>query len=1327
MSLELTSAEATAFDSLWKMWEAAPDNELEATLRFPNGDPLNYTSFLNIVKYLRSLGLQETVQAPKLNIMVAGGLRFTLVGEGVVSAYCRDNTLRGKPFHVVKKDKKITTTGISETDLKEYGVRIKLRRELPLSMDDPYVIDALSRWSSLPKSFRYIQRFSFTSGQHKGIQFDLSFVRENVKDRRGQYVQSSTFTGANISKQPIHYEAEVEVIRGSAKQKSLLVGIVTLLRGLQRSYVLVRESVKQSVLELLSSQTGSRRFPGSQPVTLGKENISMDTESSIPNIRYGDYNVTDKADGLRCLLVIAKDGRAYMVDRNLDVYGTDRRLDEAMTPEWAGAVLDGEWVTHNAEDKPMSRYYAFDIYNGKRGEDVTERPFLVREQVATSRLASLTAAVAALDGSTKTASSIPAHHSMSFHIKTFEYPADPSDPTAIFKKAGDVLDRLKTDAPYHTDGLIFTPNSMGLPRRGGKWIHQFKWKPASQNSVDFLVITEKERGVDGKPTQTELVNTALNEDTQQIVRYKTLRLYVGSSIDPALEDPRNTVLMKKPYPIAKDRGAGEYHPIVFRPQPPDPFASYSYVALNAGATDAAGAAPKSGAIASLDDTMYTLEGDPISNKSIVEMVYDPKKPAGWRWIPLRVRWDKTDQFQRREVGGTLNSEDVALDVWNSIHDPVTEYMIRTGAITEETIEYVGAAAGATAYYQRRASQTDLYKIRGLAKFHNQYIKETLLLSKAITPGAKLLDMSVGQAGDIHKWFGARVGFVLGCDIAETGLTDRKNGAYGRYLNYIIERKGAVPPMVFVQADSTLHYKDGAAGMSPMDRAILRTLWGESDPSAPPMIQDLTGAAAGGFDVAAMMFALHYVFKDRASIDGFLRNLSESVRVGGYFVGCGFDGATVAGLLRDLPIGGVKHGAEDRSDLWTITKQYDDSGSGVLPATEDGLGRAIDVRFISIGNAYTEYLVSWEYLVQRMGEIGFDLLYETELAALGLQHSTNMFKDSHSMAFSQGLNFPMSPALSTFSFLNRWYIFKRRSTGASVPLTAPGVDAAATLEERAELAGPMTATLVAPAPQPAAAPAEDAAVVGETLEEVLPEELAEVMEEAPEGAAPESAEGPALALADGPAYAFYHKSAAKDDLKLKDKHWRRYLSTYAPYKYRDPANPSILYTSLEAAMGAAKYQHATNKPELGAQIFSSVGNIAQETERKKYELGGAAGGAGAVAKSIPEDELAKLIEAEGNAMREESKPASIRKKGAKFDAAAWDGVKERVLVEYVRQRFEGDLHYREILNAVAAQKAKLVYYTAGTTTDMSGSIKDDGRIEGENLYGRALMRAVGLRY
>ena len=152
--------------------------------------------------------------------------------------------------------------------------------------------------------------------------------------------------------------------------------------------------------------------------------------------------------------------------------------------------------------------------------------------------------------------------------------------------------------------------------------------------------------------------------------------------------------------------------------------------------------------------------------------------------------------------------------------------------------------------------------------------------------------------------------------------------------------------------------------------------------------------------------------------------------------------------------------------------------------------------------------------------------------------------------------------------------------------------------------------------------------------------------------------------------------------------------------------------MEAAIGASKYTHATNTPELGAQIFSLTGNIHQKYEMKK------------IGKSA--DDIAALAEEEGSDMRDAQKAAAFRKTATKFNQAAWDAVKERVLSNLVRQRYEGDAHFREILNALAAQKARLVYFTAGGATELSGSLKSDGSIEGENLLGRTYMKQVGLR-
>jgi hypothetical protein len=39
-----------------------------------------------------------------------------------------------------------------------------------------------------------------------------------------------------------------------------------------------------------------------------------------------------------------------------------------------------------------------------------------------------------------------------------------------------------------------------------------------------------------------------------------------------------------------------------------------------------------------------------------------------------------------------------------------------------------------------------------------------------------------------------------------------------------------------------------------------------------------------------------MFRDADTLAGFIQNLAETVKVGGYFVGCGFDGDAVARLM-----------------------------------------------------------------------------------------------------------------------------------------------------------------------------------------------------------------------------------------------------------------------------------------------------------------------------------------------------------------------------------------------------------------------------------------------
>jgi hypothetical protein len=1314
MSLELHSAEITAIGALWTAWEGSSDTEIEAAFK-----SLDYTTFLNVIKYLRSIGLVEEPQETKLNIMLANGLRFTLMGDAPIRAYCRDNTLSGKAFHVIKKTKKIATRdGLADVDLNEYDVRIKIRREQLLDMTNHQVVDALKKWSTLPKSFRYIKRFQFKSAAHAGIVFDASLVRESKKNTAGTYITSVNFAGANLMKQPMHYEVEVEASHGASKT-SLLIGITTVLRGIQKSYMLVRNSIKNAVKEQLAAQTGQRNsFPGPQPITLKRENMVVEQAADSPNIRYGDYNVTDKADGDRCFLMVARDGKMYMIDRNLNVYNTGRRLGDAATAEWSGAILDGEWVKKDAEGKPISRYYAFDILYGRRGEDVCGRPFFMRpvagEEPVATRHAELTLATNALDKATliidEKKQRVPDHHKLSIHMKDFRTPKEEGNPLGIFEEAAAILNhyaRKDVEHPYEIDGLIFTPNKSPLPKSGGKWVQQLKWKPASQNSIDFLVVTEKERGADGRPSPTELIDIKLREDTDQMVRVKTLRLFVADTMHKALENPRDTVLNEKPYPKLSELKSN-FRPVEFSPSPPDPMGAVCYVAINAGATDAAGAAPEAQTVDSFDDTIFCESGDPINDRTIVEMVYNPRNPAGWRWTPMRVRWDKTERFSRGEILGTMNGQNNANDIWVSIHDPVTEKMITTGAVTDDSIIEAAASVSAVAYYQRRAPQRDLMKVEGLANFHNQFVKQ-LLISRALQKkGSSLLDTSVGQAGDLHRWVDMSPSWVLGCDIAEAGLTENKNGAYRRYLDKLIRSRGTIPPMLFVQADSAKNYADGTAGQTPLDRTILRALWGDVDAETPPAVKRLAGYGGRGFDAASCMFAIHYFFKDSATLDGFLGNIARTVKMNGLFVGCCFDGDSVAALLKDQPVGGVERGVDGGADLWTITKQYED-GTGVVPPTDEGLGRAIDVNFISIGEAYKEYLVSFPYLEQRMKAIGFELLTEEEQGEMGLYSSTDLFGETHKMAASNGRNYPMLPIVQKFSFLNRWFIFKRRRLiGLDAELGPTGLPAA-------KAPG---AAAVAEAVSAAKAAEEEAAE--SVVEEVSPR--TEATDEEADSASPETAESePELSVADGPIYLFSHRSASakKAELKelgIKNKDWRRYLSTYTPFAFTDRMDRSITYPSLEAALASAKLQVASSKPALGPQLFDINGKIHQAIIAEEKALG----------DGITNDQRMEIAAKEAKEIRAAMKSSALKAVGIKkIVEEAWAEQREEIIVDYVRQRFEGDVQFKEILAALAAKKARLVFNSA-SSGELAGNVSEE-EITGDNLYGRALMRAVGLTY
>ncbi len=1332
--MDLYSTESKQLSALIQDWSKRPEQELEAT--FGVGGQVDSTTFLQIAQRLRIKGFEVIPQDDRLSIITPNHIRLSLQGLGVLQSYCRDDKLEGKPFSAMIKDR---TSAESNVDLKEYDVRIKSRREINLSRDDPRVRELIDNWGTLNKAFRLIKRWTFRG---KGIRIDMSMVRSTEKDQKGQYKWVKSFLQNNIFKEPVHYEVEVELLRDENTEtsqgalKSLISGVGEILRAIQKNTLLIRKSVATAVKAEYISLVKSDRFRGVSPITLEVKNMMADIQDGIPNIRSG-YNVTDKADGLRALGFCNKDGELYLIDMAMNVYKTGLRSERC-----ANTLLDGEWVTMSKHEKAINHYLIFDIYYGFNGENVSVLPFADitnLDGAVNTRYNKIKAWQNAWAESNQIVSKgITDTNKLLISIKQFRF-ATPNN-TSIFIACTSVLD---TPRIYETDGLIITTNTSPLPQKPGETFYeQFKWKPSSQNTIDFLVNFEREPGI---PTMEKITN-GIHPKSGQTVRYKTLRLFVGSDKDPAFDNPRNTILLEHNIPREKS-GSNKYKPVLFSPlEFADTMASVCNLLVKID--------PESGeeyvttydegdlmadiAAEITTDTENREElirrglieqkhmvgtGEPIRDRSIVEMRYEPKNEGGWRWIPIRVRHDKTERLLRGTLARTLNSEKVGNSVWNSIHEPVTYSMIRTGAElpTEEEIKDLIKSRETDVtkkYYERKASEEDIMLVRGMLDFHNKYVKNDILYRRLLRGGGKaVLDMACGKGGDLYKWIMNKARVVVGVDTAGENITNNRDGAYKRYLESIVEfGPNRVPQIAFIIGNSARRYINGEAGATPEESNMLRSIFGKYDPegAVPKYIETkMAGSFRPGADVAVCMFAIHYFFENKETLDGLIQNLADTVKVGGYFAGCAFDGMKVFNLLRGIEMGRSKSGKEGDVPIWTITKGYDKEE---LSPDEDSLGLAVDVEFISIGTPHREYLVSFELLQKKLKSVGFELVDKDDLGRMGLNNSTNTFDVSWDMANKSGRKYIMPDSVKEFSFLNRWFIFKR--VGEIEVEEVPEEEE----EKEVPYADSITANTTGNVSE---------AIEKITLEGVDEEEGASAKEEVAVAKTVEqsviSETGAKLPSADKKfteteLFRFGPEARQADLLKIGDVNAGRWLALSAPFPIPDPTDPTVVYPSIEHYMAGMKFKVASNKPDMAKSLMSSSGSIHQTfLGRRRLD------------PSIKPDTQRDydLINEEVTEIKKSMQKTSLNKYRVVFDDSKWIPVKDTYLKDALQYRWNKDARFHKIVDA-AREKGKYLLYSAKvTSTGFSefGGVRDmsSGRIVGENLVGKLIMGLAGFRF
>lgn len=938
----------------------------------------------------------EGVGVISLDISVDGlAERLSIQGAPSVEAFCTNPYSRGSISRTVMAKREVKRVPIPD-----FGLVVNLKHEEALSGEEAAAAEDMLLRSTM--HLRHKQRSSFVSDKY-AFRVDLTVVRQGA-DRPSELMRRTP-----------RYEVEVELVERSTSVKEATSQLERLcmfiLKNVDNTHRILSLPEKDGVLadyqalcHAARAKPGSgspvdaarmRRSPhawflGPKPVTLMSAHLRSPDEDdpSSFSITRG-YNVTDKADGERVLAFINAAGRVYLIDNRLGV-----RDAGVSVPGLAASLLDGEYVdrwkvSEGADIFAVNQaaFMAFDIY-WYQGNAVTAGFYKAKAKTKSK--------TADKDKDTRYELMIWACKQLAdasqgnpirFSAKSFFFSDDIHESV-----------RLCTETPrlYETDGLIFTPNALPVganhereaPVLRGTWRRVLKWKPPELNTIDFLT-------------------RATTDGTSAVSDAATFSLWVG---------------------MAEARGGSDPIGVLSRGQAGGG-AGAAYVEHQFAVTEV----PMEGG------KCVCQNGDPIQSDTVVEFSYQPAEGGGGKWVPLRVRHDKTALYRTtRSIAGAANDYHIARNVMASILDPVSMAMLLG---TDTSAGTSSATAGAEpVYYNRDTARSNLATLPML-NFHNHWVKNHSLIWHLRAAGAKkVLDIACGKGGDLFKYVNAGCRVVVGIDISPDNLLNPDDGAYARLAEMRSRQRdaGSSITAVFLQMDCgkplEAEHMTASGQLRDINSAALGFV---PETRVPRSLAPFYKIATGGFDAACCMFGIHYFFEKPESLDTLAATLRSRVKRGGLLLLTFMDGAEVDRLLARAG-SLVASGKKDGKVIWSIAKRYDALSEDPL----ENYGKSIDVFVESINQTLPEYLVDPRLLRKVLEAHEFQPLSKESAKKLGFASDTGLFGDLfEAMASSAAARgggggggasaekvqsaLGMSADERRFSFLNRWAVFQAR--------------------------------------------------------------------------------------------------------------------------------------------------------------------------------------------------------------------------------------------------------------------------------------------------------------
>lgn len=992
-------------------FQISPKDEFEIIIDPKQMNMSKFTTLLKYIGYQKTKNNLEVIRESVLDANLSENnncFRVSIVGKDNIQSVLNN--------HYQKKNIQVYHSLLQEAKNNNYSIinkvrkgvidhskyRCRLATETPINSSSIKLTDD-DRHNIV---FRYKQRASLIleDTEYGRLRLDVTQVQQSN--------QLSTLISS-----PIIYEAELDLSatkkmtsEGKSVLKKIMDTIRSILGTLQGSEIIITQQEETTVIDEY------KKLVYGEKVNVHQDLYGMQSKSLelipfldvLPNM----YTVTDKADGDRHFLFCVNNS-VYLITNNLSVRKLNTKVENVNN-----TLIDGEVIF--TTNKLI--FLGFDILFDK-GIDMRVEPNLATRYL---RLKSMMETIAdikypwidlsptdkfSIEGQVKyheenmdkhyelLSKIVDSKENNIIFLKYFIFPTG-GDKSEIYAYALSMWNKytLTYKLPYNLDGLIFTPLKQKYTRNLDEIKYKiYKWKPKEKNSLDLYIEFERDPKTQDIVVAYDNSNITKEDDEfgdapeAKDTLYQIANLFVGRN--------NQETNLEIPVPFKRDEGLNQ---------------AYLYLS---------------------DGAVKDIEGNIIQDKTVVEFAYDivdntePKK----RWIPLRTRFDKTERVQKfkRNYG---NNDKIANSIWQSMNflidmsdfkllgNPETHIEHSSTLRTKLTAKDIAIYRANDAYYQRH---TDI--ARGMRDFHN-FVKSQYIYNYCAQLEDKKLDVcdiGFGEAGDIQKYYHAKVKTLTGIDINADGLFSAgSSSAIGR-LKTFKKKFPNFPPVELVHANFGISLFDvdkHAKGLPNM-----------TDNSKKILAKVITKK----YDVISAMFMLHYLFKDDDTAKNMLDNL-KILKENGYMLACLFDGKLLNEEFktRDKKIIEEYYTTEsgDKELLFTIKPMYDINDKNI---NKNGLAISYYFAgFMDVGTDQIEYLVTPEHLINTMKKANMELV-ETE----SFQNIFAMYKDFLYDAAGYdakkdtqeflgkvrnfyNMNVSMNKAGFELTRLNRFYVFKK---------------------------------------------------------------------------------------------------------------------------------------------------------------------------------------------------------------------------------------------------------------------------------------------------------------